>query len=49
MTDIKEIASYGVMGTPALVVNGRVVCVGSVPSRGKIKALLLDASEGSDA
>ncbi len=35
--DIKEIASYGVMGTPALVINGKVFCVGTVPSKAKIK------------
>jgi len=40
VTDTKEIASYGVMGTPALVVNGKVLWVGSVPSRVRLKALL---------
>jgi small redox-active disulfide protein 2 len=34
--DIKEIGSYGVMGTPALVINGEVKCVGRVPSKDKI-------------
>jgi small redox-active disulfide protein 2 len=34
--DLKEIAKYGVMGTPALVVNGKVMWVGSVPPREKI-------------
>jgi small redox-active disulfide protein 2 len=34
--DIKEIGKYGVMGTPALIINGRVKCVGSVPPRDKI-------------
>lgn len=29
--DIKEIGKYGVMGTPALVINGEVKCVGRVP------------------
>jgi small redox-active disulfide protein 2 len=38
--DIKEIASYGVMGTPALVINGKVVSVGAVPNRAKIKECL---------
>ncbi|QTA78397.1 Redox-active disulfide protein 2 [Desulfonema limicola] len=46
ITDIKEIAQYGVMGTPALVINSKVVWVGSVPSKAKLKALLeSDASE----
>ncbi|UCD88297.1 MAG: thioredoxin family protein [Desulfobacterales bacterium] len=34
--DIKELGRYGVMGTPALIINGRVKCVGSVPPRDKI-------------
>jgi small redox-active disulfide protein 2 len=44
VTDIKEIASYGVMGTPTLVVNGKVLWVGSVPPRVRLKALLEGAS-----
>lgn len=39
--DMKEIASYGVMGTPAMVVNGKVVSVGTVPNRAKIKEWLI--------
>jgi small redox-active disulfide protein 2 len=38
--DVKEIGQYGVMGTPALVINGKVVCVGDVPSKEKIRAWL---------
>jgi small redox-active disulfide protein 2 len=38
--DIKEIGRYGVMGTPALVINGKVMCVGSVPTKQKIKEWL---------
>ncbi len=34
--DIKEIGRYGVMGTPALVINAKVKSVGSVPPRYKI-------------
>jgi small redox-active disulfide protein 2 len=37
---VKEIGQYGVMGTPALVINGNVVCVGEVPSKEKIRAWL---------
>ena len=35
--DVKEIGRYGVMGTPALVINGKVMCVGTVPTKEKIK------------
>ncbi len=41
--DPKEISSYGVMGTPALAINGKVVSVGSIPSRAKMKALIQEA------
>jgi len=34
--DIKEIGKYGIMGTPALLINGEVKSVGSVPSRTKL-------------
>ncbi len=39
--DIMEIMKYGVMTTPALVVNGRVVLKGKVPSVNKLKDLLI--------
>jgi small redox-active disulfide protein 2 len=37
VTDIKEIGRYGVMGTPALIINGKVMSVGKVPTKAKIK------------
>ena len=36
ITDIKEIGKYGVMDTPALIIDGEVKFVGRVPSRNKI-------------
>ena len=41
--DIKEIGRYGVMGTPALIINGKVVAVGSVPEKRKIQQWLTEA------
>lgn len=38
--DIAEIMNYGVMSTPALVINGKVVIKGRVPSVEEIKSLL---------
>lgn len=38
--DIMEIASYGVFGTPAVVIDDAVKCVGKIPSREEIKAWL---------
>ena len=43
VTDIAEIGSYGVMGTPALVINREVKVVGSVPPKPKLKQWLQDA------
>jgi small redox-active disulfide protein 2 len=42
VTDPAEIAKYGLMGVPALVINGRVVCVGTLPHRNRIKQWLMD-------
>jgi small redox-active disulfide protein 2 len=44
--DVKEIACYGVMGNPALVINGKVVAVGRVPSRNQLKEWLKTVSGG---
>ena len=38
--DIKEIMRYGVMSTPALVIDGVVKTVGKVPSVDEIRKLL---------
>ncbi|OPX87245.1 MAG: hypothetical protein A4E53_02562 [Pelotomaculum sp. PtaB.Bin104] len=38
--DFKEIASYGVMRTPALVINGQVKFAGMVPSKDKLKEVI---------
>lgn len=40
VTDVKTIGAYGVMGTPALVVNGQVRSVGRVVSKAEIRKLL---------
>jgi hypothetical protein len=38
--DIKEIGKYGVMGTPALIMNGKMLSVGNVPGKQKLKEWL---------
>lgn len=38
--DLKEIASYGVFATPAVVVDGEVKCVGKIPSKEEIRSWL---------
>jgi hypothetical protein len=34
--DLKEIAKMGIMGTPALLINGKIKCVGSVPPESQL-------------
>ena len=36
VTDIMQIAGYGVLGTPAVVVDGDVKSVGKIPSKENI-------------
>lgn len=40
--DIKKIMSYGVMRTPALVINEKVKVYGRVPSKVEIKKYIAD-------
>ena len=40
-----EIASYGVMGSPALIISGEVKAVGSIPPKNKLKEWLLGAAK----
>ncbi|PIQ05752.1 MAG: thioredoxin family protein, partial [Nitrospirae bacterium CG18_big_fil_WC_8_21_14_2_50_70_55] len=42
-TDIQEILAHGVMMTPALVVDGKVVLSGRVPTVAEAKQLLAKA------
>jgi small redox-active disulfide protein 2 len=44
--DVKEIGKYGVMGSPALVINGKVKAVGRVPMRSDIREWLKEANKG---
>lgn len=43
ITNIKEIAHYGLLGSPALVINNKVVSVGEVPPKSKIREWIMDA------
>lgn len=40
VTDYAEIAAYGVMATPGLVVDDKVLVSGRVPKPGEIRTLL---------
>jgi small redox-active disulfide protein 2 len=40
VTDINDIIGFGVMSTPALVVDGQIIVTGKVPSVDEIKQFL---------
>jgi small redox-active disulfide protein 2 len=40
VTDSMEIAGYGVFGTPAVVIDGEVKCVGKIPSTQEVRGWL---------
>ena len=46
--DIDEILSYGVMRTPGLVINGKLVISGEVPSILEIKSMLYNLKQQED-
>ncbi len=41
--DLDEIGRFGVMQTPALVINGRLVCSGRLPTPAQVEAWLREA------
>jgi len=47
--DVQKIISYGVMRTPGLVIDEKVVWQGSVPPVETIKKLIVAASAGAPA
>jgi small redox-active disulfide protein 2 len=44
ITDFGEIASYGVMATPALAVNGEIQVSGRVPSVDELRKIIASAA-----
>ncbi len=49
VTDIGEMMKFGVMMTPALVIDGKVAAAGNVPSAGEIKKMLESADPQEEA
>jgi small redox-active disulfide protein 2 len=44
VTDIKKIMEYKVLGTPGLVIDGKVVSTGKIPRLEEIKAWIQEAA-----
>ena len=42
--ELRDIMGYGVMSTPGVVINGKVVHAGGVPSRDKVEQWLTAAA-----
>ncbi|BEQ14207.1 thioredoxin family protein [Desulfoferula mesophila] len=42
VTGMMDIAAYGVLGTPAVVVDGQVKLVGKVPTKEQVKSWLAE-------
>lgn len=45
VTDIKRIMEYKIFGTPGLVIDGKVVSTGKLPSPDEIKAWIREAGK----
>ncbi|MCX7839732.1 MAG: thioredoxin family protein [Anaerolineae bacterium] len=43
VTDVQEMLRYGVMSTPAIVINDKVVSTGRVPALSQIVTMITDA------
>jgi small redox-active disulfide protein 2 len=43
VTDYKDIMSYGIMSTPGLVINGKVVLSGKLPTKSTLTHWLMNA------
>ena len=46
VSGIKEIAAYGVLGLPGLVINGKVKSAGTIPTKAKIMGWINEAETG---
>ena len=45
VTDRQEMSKYGLLATPGLVINDRLVCAGRIPEESEVMTWLADAME----
>ena len=45
VTDFKQFADYGIMFTPGLVINGKVMASGKIPTKATLTHWLVEASK----
>ncbi len=44
VTDMRQIMSYDIVGTPGLVINGKVVSSGRIPTKAEVTTWLANAA-----
>lgn len=49
VTDMKKILSYEILGTPGLVIDGKVVSSGRIPAKSEIVSMLATALSEAEA
>jgi small redox-active disulfide protein 2 len=42
VADIKQMMAYGILATPALVIDGKVKCAGRIPRAEEIKSWIIE-------
>ena len=45
VSSLRQMAAYGVSDTPALIIEGKIICQGDVPSVELIKKALIDSQK----
>ena len=49
ITDLKEMMALGVMSTPAVVMDGTIMCTGRVPSKSEVMGWIAAPNASADA
>jgi len=48
VTDMRQIMTYDIIGTPGLVINGKVVSSGRIPTKGEVTTWVANAAMAED-